>query len=64
MYRICLLGPGGQLAKVRRTWADTTEDALAAARDMLEADARLSGFELWRGGHRIHEESRKKKRRR
>ena len=47
MYRLCLLGPTGKIAKVRRFWANTEEDALAMAREMLADDPTLIGFQLW-----------------
>ena len=39
MYRLCLLGPTGKIAKVRRFWASTDEGALA----MTPADRPFKG---------------------
>jgi hypothetical protein len=59
VYRVCLLGLAGKLESERRIFVDSTQDALAAARDMLESDRRLSGFEIWQGASRLHAEARK-----
>ena len=56
MYRLCLLGPTGKIAKVRRLWANTDEGALAMAREMLSDDPTLIGFQLWDGPRQIAEE--------
>ena len=50
MYRLCLLGPTGRIAKVRRYWANTDEDAEAIAREMLRDYPTLIGFQLWTVG--------------
>ena len=53
-YRLCLLGPTGRIAKVRRFCANTDEGALVMPRDILRADEPLIvGFELWNGSRRI-----------
>ena len=44
MYRLCLLGPTGKIARVRRYWAQTDEGALAMAREMLTDDPTLIGL--------------------
>jgi hypothetical protein len=62
VYRVCLLGLGGEIEAVRRISEDSTEDALAVARDMLKSDRRASGFEIWQGARRIHTEARKDRR--
>ena len=48
-YRLCLRGPTGRIAKVRRYWASTDEGAAARARELLAEDPTLIGFELWDG---------------
>jgi hypothetical protein len=35
MYRLCLLGPTGRIAKVRRYWAITDDGAISMAREVL-----------------------------
>jgi len=40
MYRLCLLGPTGRIAKVHRFRANTDEGAIAMAREMLGDDER------------------------
>ena len=48
MYRLCLLGPTGKIAKVLRYRARSDEGALAIARGKFAADAPLMiGFQLW-----------------
>ena len=56
MYRLCLLGPTGKIAKVRRFSANTDEGALAMAREMLSDDPTLTGLQLWDGPRQIAEE--------
>ena len=56
MYCLCLLGPTGKIAKVRRFWANTDEGAAAMAREMLSDDPTLIGFQLWDGPRQIAEE--------
>ena len=56
MYRLCLLGPTGKIAKVRRFWANTDEGALAMAREMLSDDPTLIGFDLRDGARKVAEE--------
>jgi hypothetical protein len=55
-YRLCLLGPTGKIAKVRRYWANTDEGAVAMAREMLGDDPTLIGFQLWDGSRQVAEE--------
>jgi hypothetical protein len=59
MFRLCLLGPTGKIAKVRRYWANTDEGALAMAREMLSDDPTLIGLQLWDGTRRVAEERRR-----
>jgi len=40
VYRLCLLGPTGKIAKVRRYRANTDEGAVARAREMLSEGAK------------------------
>jgi len=58
-YGLCLLGPTGKIAKVRRYWANTDEGAAATAREMLGDDPTLIGFQLWDGPRKIAEERRR-----
>ena len=58
-YRLCLRGPTGRIAKVRRYWAGTDEGALAMAREMLAEDPTLIEFELWDGQRNVPEERRR-----
>ena len=55
-YHLCLRGPTGRIAKVRRYWANTDEGAVARARELLAEDPTLIGFELWDGRRTIAEE--------
>jgi hypothetical protein len=59
MYRLCLRGPSGRIAKVRRYWANTDEGATAMARDILSDDPTLIALELWDGTRKIAEERRR-----
>ena len=59
MHRLCLRGPTGRIAKVRRYWASTDEGALARARELLAEDPTLIGFELWDGQCKVAEERRR-----
>ena len=56
VYRLCLLGANGAIAAVRRFSAATDAEALSVARVMIKGQSRLSGFELWQGGHKVHAE--------
>ena len=56
MFRLCLLGPTGKIARVRRYWASTDEAALAMAREMLAEDPTLIGLQLWDGSRLVAEE--------
>jgi hypothetical protein len=58
-YRLCLRGPTGRIAKVRRFWANTDEGALAMAREMLAEDPTLIGLQLWDGPCQVGEERRR-----
>jgi hypothetical protein len=58
-YRLCLLGPTGKIAKVRRFWANTDEGAVATAREMLADDPTLIGLQLWDGMRKVAEERRR-----
>lgn len=58
-FRLCLRGPIGRIAKVRRHWASTEEGAVARARDLLAEDPTLIGFELWDGQRKVAEERRR-----
>lgn len=55
-YRLCLRGPTGRIAKVRRYWASTDEGAVARARELLAEDPTMTGFELWDGTRQVAEE--------
>jgi len=59
MYRLCLRGPTGRIAKVRRFWASTDEGAVARARELLGEDPTLIAFELWDGPRSVAEEQRR-----
>ena len=59
MSRLCLLGPTGRIAKVRRCWANTDEGALAMAREMLSDDPTPIGFQLWDRSRKVAEERRR-----
>jgi hypothetical protein len=56
VYRLCLIGPAGRVANVRRYWASTDEGAVAVAREMLSEDPTLIGFQLWDASRKIAEE--------
>jgi len=58
-YRLCLRGPTGRIAKVRRFWASTDEGATAMAREMLAEDPTLIGFDLYDGTRQIAQERRR-----
>jgi hypothetical protein len=49
-YRLCLLGPTGRIAKVRRYWANTDEGAVAMARETVRE---VSGWVLAVGAGRF-----------
>jgi hypothetical protein len=59
MYRLCLLGPTGRIAKVRRYWAITDDGAISMAREVLRDDPTLIGFQLWDGSRSVAEERRR-----
>jgi hypothetical protein len=55
-YRLCLRGPTGRIAKLRRYWANTEEGAVARARELLDDDPTMIAFELWDGSRSVAEE--------
>jgi hypothetical protein len=59
MYRLCLRGPTGRIAKVRRYWASTDQGAVARARQMLGQDPTLIGFDLRDGPRQVAQERRR-----
>lgn len=58
-YRLCLRGPTGRIAKVRRYWASTDQGAIAMAREILSEDPTLIGFEFCDGQREVAEERRR-----
>ena len=53
-YRYCVLGPGGRVEVAREFECKYLDDAKRLGRNVLQTDTRFSGFELWRGGRRVH----------
>ena len=55
-FRLCLVGPKGKIAAVRRFWSNIDEGAEAKAREMLRDAPGMIGFEPWDGSRKIAQE--------